>query len=169
MRVSNIYLRGCNSLNNYQKCSKRNHRYLRYISFRKWSQIWANLAHRPVNYPKTCMKIWQNCQKHAWLWEAVTRLIFIKNAPKNPHRYLRYISFRKSSLIWASFAHGHINWPKNVWKFGKNCHHFTCQFLVIFCINLVVLYTFTLGWWWNDVPNHHPHHPKDWQWKCSKF
>ena len=88
--------------------------------------------------------------------------IYQKCSKKNSHRYLRYISFRKSSHIWASFAHGPINWPKNVWKFGKNCQHLTCQFLVIFCINLVVLYTFTLGWWWwwNDVPNHHPTTPK---------
>ena len=35
------------------------HRYLRYISFRKSGQIWAKLAHRPINQPKMCMKIRQ--------------------------------------------------------------------------------------------------------------
>ena len=51
-------LRGCNLLNIYQKCSQKTHRYLGYISFRKSSQIWTNLAHKPINWPETCMKIW---------------------------------------------------------------------------------------------------------------
>ena len=45
------------------------------------------------------------CQKHAWLWEALIRLIFMENAPEKNHMYLRYISLRKSSQIWATLAH----------------------------------------------------------------
>ena len=60
--------------------------------FQKMKSDLGQLGPWACNWPKTSMKIWQNCQKHAWLWEAVTHLIFIKNVPKNTGTWDRYLS-----------------------------------------------------------------------------
>ena len=98
-----------------------------------------------------------------------------ENAPKNPHRYLSYISSRKSSHIWASFAHGPINWPKTCTKIWQKLPPFYLSIpsyflykpscFVYIYLGVVVVVVEGVVW----CPKPPPHHPKVWQWKCSKF
>ena len=56
------------------------------------------------------------CQKHVWLWEAVTHLIFIKNAPEKIYRYLRCISFKKIKSDLGYHGPQACRWAQNAYE-----------------------------------------------------
>ena len=95
----------------------KTHRYLRCISFRKSSQIWAKLAHRLVNRPEMCMKIWQTPQKSCPTLRGCNSLDIYRKCSKREktHRYLRCISFRKSKSAFGP------SWPTDPVNRTKTC------------------------------------------------